>query len=206
MQQGTDGAPSGARRAEIALAGLAGRTEVVRAALEDADALVRLAALRALARLRSLPSEQVELALSDPDWRVRRGVCELAAWTTSDAFATALEDERPEVVEAAAFACGERSIIRAGPRLALLAETHPDPLCRESAVAAIGVLGTPSLLPALLGATADAPAIRRRAVIALANYEGPAVRDALERALSDRDWQVRQAAEDVLGVNRPSES
>jgi hypothetical protein len=34
-------------------------------------------------------------------------------------------------------------------------------------------------------------------VIALAAFEGDEVDAALERALADRDWQVRQAAEDL---------
>ena len=36
------------------------------------------------------------------------------------------------------------------------------------------------------------------AVIALAPFEGPEVEAALARATEDRDWQVRQAAEDLL--------
>jgi hypothetical protein len=40
--------------------------------------------------------------------------------------------------------------------------------------------------------------VRRRAVIALAPFAGPEVDAALERARTDRDWQVRQAAEDLL--------
>ena len=36
-----------------------------------------------------------------------------------------------------------------------------------------------------------------RAVIALAPFDGPEVDAALERARQDRDWQVRQAAEDL---------
>ena len=53
-------------------------------------------------------------------------------------------------------------------------------------------------LPAILGATQDKATVRRRAVIALAPFEGPEVDTALERARTDRDWQVRQAAEDLL--------
>jgi hypothetical protein len=34
-------------------------------------------------------------------------------------------------------------------------------------------------------------------VIALAPFAGPEVDAALARALEDRDWQVRQAAEDL---------
>ena len=53
---------------------------------------------------------------------------------------------------------------------------------------------------AVLAALDDKPQIRRRAVIALAAIESPESEAALRRCLKDRDWQVRQAAEDVLGV------
>jgi hypothetical protein len=39
--------------------------------------------------------------------------------------------------------------------------------------------------------------VRRRAVLALAAFEGPEVDAALEAARSDRDWQTRQGAEDL---------
>ncbi|MCA1657380.1 MAG: HEAT repeat domain-containing protein, partial [Actinobacteria bacterium] len=84
--------------------------------------------------------------------------------------------------------------------LAAMAAGHDDPLCREAAVAALGALGDERGLPAILAATTDKPAIRRRAVIALAPFEGPEVEAALERAKADRDWQVRQAAEDLLAA------
>jgi hypothetical protein len=35
-------------------------------------------------------------------------------------------------------------------------------------------------------------------VLALAPFDGPEVEEALRAALEDRDWQVRQAAEDLL--------
>ncbi len=66
-------------------------------------------------------------------------------------------------------------------------------------MAALGSIGDPAGLPAILAATTDKATVRRRAVIALAPFEGPEVDAALERARSDRDWQVRQAAEDLLG-------
>ena len=108
-----------------------------------------------------------------------------------------VEPGRPSVVEVAAFACGEQGEA-VGPdivaRLAELATGHEDALVREAAVAALGAIGA----PAGLGATSDKATVRRRAVIALAPFDGPEVQAALERARSDRDWQVRQAAEDLL--------
>jgi len=77
---------------------------------------------------------------------------------------------------------------------------HDEPLCREAAVAALGAVGDARGLPAILDAAAnDRPAVRRRSVVALAAFDGPDVEAALQAALNDRDWQVRQAAEDLLG-------
>ena len=83
--------------------------------------------------------------------------------------------------------------------LSTIALDHDDALCRESAVAALGAIGDSRGLESILQATQDIATVRRRAVIALAPFEGQAVSDALEVALTDRDWQVRQAAEDILG-------
>jgi HEAT repeat protein len=83
--------------------------------------------------------------------------------------------------------------------LGTTATAHTEPLCREAAVSALGSLGYPAGLPAILAATEDKPAIRRRAVLALAGFDGDEVDAALARAMRDPDWQVRQAAEDLLG-------
>ena len=112
-----------------------------------------------------------------------------------------LEDPVAHVAEAACFALGEigadaSAAVRA---LSLTAGAHRDPLVREAAVAALGAIGDEAGLPAILAATTDKPAVRRRAVLALAPFGGEEVDAALERALQDRDWQVRQAAEDMTG-------
>lgn len=115
----------------------------------------------------------------------------------------ALADSVGLVAEAAAFALGElgAAAVAAGAVAALagVATDHGDPLVREAAVAALGSLGDPGGLAAVLAACGDKPAVRRRAVLALAAFEGAEVEVALARALSDRDWQVRQAAEDLVG-------
>jgi HEAT repeat protein len=79
------------------------------------------------------------------------------------------------------------------------ATSHPEPLCREAAVAALGSLRSPAGLPAVLAALEDKAAVRRRAVVALAGFEGPEVDAALAKAAGDVDWQVRQVAEDLGG-------
>ena len=112
-----------------------------------------------------------------------------------------LEDKAGPVVEASCFALGEIGTDAAGAVGALsgVATGHKDPLLREAAVAALGAIGDPAGLAAILQATSDKPAVRRRAVLALAPFSGDEVDAALERALEDRDWQVRQAAEDLTG-------
>ena len=89
--------------------------------------------------------------------------------------------------------------VRASSSLVPVATEHDDPLVRESAIAALGALGDPAGLPAVLAGCSDKPAIRRRAVLALAAFEGETVEAALSRA-EDPDWQVRQAAEDLPHV------
>ncbi|HEV2362337.1 MAG TPA: HEAT repeat domain-containing protein, partial [Acidimicrobiales bacterium] len=114
-----------------------------------------------------------------------------------------LGDTDASVVEAAAFALGEVGDPGAVPALAAVATAHTDALCRESAVAALGAIGDEDGLPAILRALTDRPAIRRRATLALAPFDGPEVDEALHRMLTDHDWQVRQAAEDLLGRAGP---
>jgi HEAT repeat protein len=110
-----------------------------------------------------------------------------------------LGDEDATVVEVAAWASGELDPPEPGAVAALvaLAAAHADALVREAAVAALGSIGDPAGLPAVLAATNDKATVRRRAVIALAAFEGPEVDDALARLRLDRDWQVRQVAEDL---------
>ena len=130
---------------------------------------------------------------------MRRRAAELSVPFGDVDLVGALGDADALVIEAAAWAIGERPPAPgAVAALSSVVTTHSDPLCREAAVAALGALGDPDGLPAILAATTDKPAVRRRAVLALAPFEGDEVDAALNRALTDRDWQVRQAAEDLL--------
>jgi HEAT repeat protein len=188
------------RRRAVVLGGHRGDEPTARAALTDADPVVRAAALGALERLGALDDVTLVTGLRDVSARVRRRAAELAARHREISLLDALDDVDTSVVEMAAFACGEHE--RRDPavvaRLSTLATGHADALVREAAVAALGAIGDDAGLPAILAATADKPAVRRRAVIALAPFDGPDVDAALGRALEDRDWQVRQAAEDLL--------
>jgi HEAT repeat protein len=200
------------RAADAAALGLRARlpagapADLERAAREDPDPRVRAAALGALARAggRRRATAAWRIALADPEPAVRRRAADVAPGLGAPArpLLTLLGDDDVTVIEASAWAFGELgpTAVRAGavPALAAVAETHDDPLAREAAVAALGALGDPAGLPAVLAACRDKPAVRRRAVLALAPFDGPDVEQALRAALEDRDWQVRQAAEDLL--------
>lgn len=170
----------------------------------DNDAGVRSAAIGALTRLGFISQPAWLGAANDPNAGVRRRAAEVAAETGLDVagpLVGLLADDEPLVAEAAAFALGEMAedAIEVGAVAALsgVARDHADPLVRESAVAALGSLADRAGLDAVLAAMHDRPPIRRRAVLALAAFEGPEVEAALDAARNDRDWQVRQAAEDL---------
>jgi HEAT repeat protein len=183
-------------------------TRADRARIEEAtrsdDPATRAVALGALRRAApDRAGAAVAAALADPDARVRRRAAQLAAGLGASVPAGRLvgllDDDDPLVADAAAWALGEhpRPGRTAVAALARTATDHRDPLVREAAVAALGAIGDPAGLPSVLHACGDKPAIRRRAVLALAPFEGPEVDAALARARDDRDWQVRQAAEDL---------
>jgi len=187
------------RRLNVVLAGYRGDDDTVRDGLVDADPLVRIVALGAAQRRQSLNDRILASLIDDPDHRVRRRVAELAARHPGLDLMPLLHDDDASVVEMAAWACGEHpsTPLATLDRLVQLAVEHADPLVREAAVAALGAIGDERGLPAILHGCSDKPAIRRRAVLALAPFSGPEVDAAIATALEDRDWQVRQAAEDI---------
>lgn len=203
-----------ARRAAAAEAGHAGDAAGARLHLSDRDPTVRASALRALERAGDLARRELEAALRDPAPAVRLAGLELAAGRGDIGLRSVtdrLDDDDQRVVECAAWTCGEK--VSAGHRgsgrtataaaveaLSEVARRHDDPLCRESAVAALGAISDPAGLRAILAAFDDKPEIRRRAVIALAPFDGPEVDAALLRATTDRDRQVRTAAVELRNV------
>lgn len=200
------------RRRTAAVAGHRRDADTARQYLDDPVGDVRATALGALLRAGALTPDDLAVAVVDDDPVVRIRAAELIADlggggpATTVALVPLLDDPDPAVVEVAAWASGERSPAEPGAveRLAALAVTSEEAMVREAAVAALGSIGDPAGLPAILAATGDKATVRRRAVIALAPFEGPEVDEALERALVDRDWQVRQAAED-LAPDRPDD-
>ena len=201
----TDGRAD-SRRRRVTMAGHRGDATLARRGLTDPDPGVRAAALGALARLGELRAADVEAALSDDSSLLRRRAVDVALRARGRgarsslprAVTVALGDPDPLVVVAAAWFLGERRARAAVPTLASLATGHADARCREAAVASLGAIGDPAGLPAVLGALHDSPTVRRRATVALAGFDDPRVTPALQGATTDRDWQVRQAASELL--------
>jgi HEAT repeat protein len=193
------------------MAGHQGDAALARGGLADPDPGVRVAALGALARLGELKATDVESALGDaaPVVRLRAVEVALAARGTGTrsslprAVMAALDDPDPLVVVGAAWYVAERRGRPAVPTLATIATGHGDTRCREAAVAALGAIGDPAGLPAVLAALHDSPTVRRRATVALAGFDDPRVTPALRDAAEDRDWQVRQAAGELLDEPEP---
>lgn len=187
------------RRIAVIRAGFAGDADAALGALGDADEMVRVSALRALARASSLDDETLAVALGDESADVRRAAVELASRCTVP-IVDRLRDDDVFVAEMAAWSLGEREHPTDEEIDALVECTtsHPEAIVREACAAALGSIGDERGLPAILAACNDKPAVRRRAVLALAPFEGPEVDAALAKALEDRDWQVRQNAEDLV--------
>ncbi|HEY5076653.1 MAG TPA: HEAT repeat domain-containing protein, partial [Acidimicrobiia bacterium] len=169
---------------------------------------VRAVAIAALVRTasRRVSAPVWRRAAHDTDARVRLRAAEVAPKLGRAASCAVLVellgDDDAWVAEAAAYAIGEhpRASHAAITAVVRAATGHPDPLVREAAVAALGAQGDPATLAAVLTGCDDKPAIRRRAVLALAAFDGDEVEARLRLAVEDTDWQVRQAAEDLLGV------
>jgi HEAT repeat protein len=148
----------------------------------------------------------LELALDDPDPFVRRRAAEdvghLTDLTLAPALIGALADEDPTVAEVACWAAGEleRNDDPTIASLIAIATEHADALCREAAVAALGAIGDQRGRSAVLVACTDIATVRRRAVLALAAFDGTECIDALRALTADRDLQVRQSAEDLLAI------
>ncbi len=178
------------------------------ATLESSDPRQRVLAVRGLTRRSLMDSTVWHHVLTDDDLEVRRDALEQFAHasiedaTLLDEVAGLLASPDPLVVDAAAFALGEHLYVGAVDALCDVAANHEDARCRESAVAALGAIGDERARSTILAALADKPPVRRRAVVALANYEGPDVEAALDGAAEDRDWQVRSAVDQLRREER----
>ena len=185
---------------EIAVAGHTGDVVAARSALADSDPVARELGLGASLRLEVLTDDDVRTAMEDAAPSVRRRAAMIAGQRPAISLRPLLDDPVATVVEAAAWACGEQESVDDDVlgKLIDLGVASEDALVREACVAALGAIGDERGLATILHGCTDKPAVRRRAVLALAPFDGDAVDAALTAALTDRDWQVRQAAEDVV--------
>lgn len=189
-----------AERFAVIQAGFTGDVDTAVAALTHRDDAVRASALRSLHRLNAVSEAELVTALNDPSAEVRRTAVEVSVALQSINIHPLLNDDDVFVAEMAAWCLGERTAPTDQEIEALIHATvhHPEPVVREACAAALGSIGDERGLPAILTACADKPAVRRRAVLALAPFDGDDVDAALHAALEDRDWQVRQNAEILL--------
>lgn len=197
-----------AARKLVAVAGHRNDADTARAGLAHPDESVRATALGALARIGALHAESLEHHLfprTEPSPLVRRRAAELAAGLADIALLGVLHDPDWSVVEMACWAIGEHEAADDPTleRLIQLGGGHEESLVREAAVAALGAVGDPRGLPTIIAATRDRAPVRRRAAVSLAPFDEPEAEDALRELLTDRDWQARQIAEDLLDA-RPS--
>jgi len=156
-------------------------------------------ALRGLTRRSLMTPVLWRQSLKDGDVEILREALQLFAHVEENDpsvlsdVVTLLSDEDALVVDGAAFALGEHLFNGAVVELCEVASNHEDARCRESAIAALGSIGDDRARSTILNALNDKPAIRRRAIVALSNFDGPDIEAALVEAGEDRDWQVRSA-------------
>lgn len=177
--------------------------QLVQETLSHPSSRARLLALRAARHHDWLSEDDWHRALRDPSPEVRREAAALLSPSGSltpsiqEDLLALLHDDDALVVEMSAFVTGELMVSGAVEELVRVATVHEDARCRESAVAALGVLGDDRGRAAIVAALNDKPPIRRRAIVSLANFEGPDIDAALNAAKDDRDWQVRAAVDQL---------
>lgn len=189
-------------------------------ALEDPSPAVRRRAAGECASWATLAAS-ADAGETHPGHATARESSTATAGELITALLPLLDDDDHRVAEVAAFACGEVvPALAAHPggagsaesgrttpchdaavhALSRVAIDHDEHLCREAAVAALGSIGDPAGMPAVLAACRDRSSIRRRAVLALAAFDHPDATAELRRLTDDRDLQVRQAAEELLAI------
>ncbi len=174
-------------------------------ALDDATALVRLAAVQSLGNLQD-PAAIAALAKAlkeDTDVRVR----EAAAWSLGEIddnravphLLEALKSEKaPKVREKIVNALGEIDDASAAPGIAnVLKDAAPE--VRRAAVQALHELDDPNSLTPLMAMTRDDDVeVRRNVAQALGHFENPVALDAIISMTRDSDAEVRAHAIEAL--------
>ena len=152
-----------------------GIAPVAGAAVNDASAMVRKSAVRALDRLNTEgPGQELSVAIADKDADVRLAALDAAAhvnvFSRVDSIVGRLSDDSPDVRRRAADVLGTMRTADAVVGLMGLADPaqESEPQVRVSAVAALGRIGDPSAHDAVSAAQSDAdPLVQSAARIAL---------------------------------------
>jgi HEAT repeat protein/beta-lactamase regulating signal transducer with metallopeptidase domain len=143
--------------------------------LDDANPVVRVAAVKSLG------------ALGDP-----RAIAALAK--------AMREDADPRVREAAAYALGEIDDARAVAPLLEALKNEKASNVREKIIHSLGEIDDPSAVAGISAAVKDpSAAVRREAVWALGEFEDPAAVPALLTMVRDDDVEVRRHTAEALG-------
>jgi HEAT repeat protein len=201
------------RRAAATALGRIERPESSKALLGClADAEVGHAAASALARL-SVPPIRELVALLDEGVPAQRRVAaialgQLAAFDVVDALLNALHDDDPDVRAAIIDALGRQRSGRAlQPLLAVLGDEEERGALRARAVRALGAIGDPAAVGALLDALSDdVEAVRLRAAEALGRLGDERAVSALSEVVRrDQNPEVRSVSVEALGaIGRPA--
>lgn len=183
------------------------------ACMDDDDPVVRWSAAVALGRL-GCPGcvEALRLARGDPNDRVRReALLALAHLGPPDLGALLrpfLTDPAVRVRIAAAVGLGERRVREAVPWLLDRLPKETDARVLPSLLVALGRIGDPAAIPALLGFTSHRTSWARVCAFhALGDLRAPDAAGPAREHLIDPVWSVRGAAAECLGgVGVPADS
>ena len=179
----------------------------------DPDARVRSVALGALVHAAPRRSAAARLAVAarDPDRNVRRHAAELApALGAAARRVSARAARRRRAPRCRSRGVRARRAPERDPRVICGARVADDDCTRRCARArsrgrrARARSAIPAALPVVLAACDDKPAVRRRAVLALAAVRRRRGGSTPAPALEDRDWQTRTSRRRTSGALRSS--
>ncbi len=155
---------------------------------------------------------RLAVQIDHPDIRVRRAVAgalaKIGTPLAAEPLRKALHDSEPTVRLQAAQSLDGTRAKGLGMTLAVLLDEEQNSDVRRELHLALGRIGTPEAIQALVRSSKPGKglfgrkpvAIRLAAVEGLALAEDPKAREALEELSADRDAQVREAARKVLGT------
>ena len=155
---------------------------------------------------------RLAVQIDHPDIRVRRAVAgalaKIGTPLAAEPLRKALHDSEPTVRLQAAQSLDGTKAKGLGMTLAVLLDEEQNSDVRRELHLALGRIGTPEAIQALVRSSKPGKGLfgRKPVAIRLAAVEGlalagdPKAREALEELSADRDAQVREAARKVLGT------